>query len=57
MAAEMSPMMRGSLDAATRRLAGHFRGVFSEETVARYVDDSFAQTGRASDASARTSCR
>lgn len=41
---EMSPMMRGSLDAVTRRLAGHFRGVFSEETVARYVDDSYART-------------
>ena len=42
----MSPMMRGSLDAATRRLAGHFRGVFSEETVARYVDDSYEQTAQ-----------
>ena len=42
---EMSPLMRGSLDAATRRLVGQFRGVFSEETVARYVEDSFAQTG------------
>lgn len=41
---EMSPMMRESLDAATRRLSGRFRGVFSEETVARYVDDSYAQT-------------
>ena len=42
---DVSPMMRGSLDAVTRRLAGHFRGVFSEETVARYVADSYAQTG------------
>jgi arsenate reductase len=45
---EMSSMMRRSLDAVTRRLAGHFRGVFSEETVARYVDDSYAQTGQRS---------
>jgi protein-tyrosine-phosphatase len=37
--------MRGSLDAATRRLAGRFRGVFSEETVAQFVEDSFAQIG------------
>lgn len=45
---EMSPMMRGSLEAATRRLAGRFRGVFSEETVARYVDDSYTQTAQRS---------
>jgi arsenate reductase len=42
---EMSPLMRASLDAATRRLAGNFRGVFSEETVARCVEDSFEQIG------------
>ena len=42
---EMSPLMRSALDAATRKLAGKFRGVFSEETVARCVEDSFAQIG------------
>jgi len=38
---EMSPLMRASLDAATKRLAGNFRGVFSGETVARCVEDSY----------------
>jgi arsenate reductase len=42
---EMSPLMRASLDATTRRLAGNFRGVFSEETVARCVEDSFERIG------------
>ncbi len=42
---EMSPLMRASLDAATRRLAGNFRGVFSEETVARCVEDSYERIG------------
>jgi arsenate reductase (thioredoxin) len=42
---EMSPLMRASLDATTRRLAGDFRGVFSEETVARCVEDSFERIG------------
>jgi arsenate reductase len=42
---EMSPLMRGALDDATRRLAGRFRGVFSEETVARCVEDSYEQIG------------
>jgi len=37
--------MRGALDDATRRLAGKFRGVFSEETVARCVRDSNEQIG------------
>jgi arsenate reductase len=41
----MSPLMRGALDDATRRLAGKFRGVFSEETVARCVRDSNEQIG------------
>src|ERR1022692_3345539 len=42
---EMSPLMRASLDDATRKLSGKFRGVFSEETVARCVEDSYAQIG------------
>lgn len=42
---EMSPLMRDALDDATRSLAGRFRGVFSEETVARCVEDSYAQIG------------
>jgi len=37
--------MRAALDAATRRLAGTFRGVFSEEPVARCVEDSYEQIG------------
>jgi hypothetical protein len=35
MPAQMSPLMRGALQDATRRLSGRFRGVFSEETVAK----------------------
>jgi protein-tyrosine-phosphatase len=45
MQTEMSPLMRDALDDATRRLAGRFRGVFSEETVARCVEDSYEQLG------------
>lgn len=37
--------MRSSLEDATRRLTGRFRGVFSEETVARAVQDSYEQLG------------
>ena len=42
---EMSPLMRGALDDCSRRLAGRFRGVFSEETVAGVVEDSYGQLG------------
>jgi arsenate reductase len=42
---EMSPLTRSALDASTRRLAGEFRGVFSPETVARCVEDSFRRVG------------
>ena len=42
---EVSPLMRSALDATTRRLAGRFRGVFSEETIARCVEDSFERIG------------
>jgi protein-tyrosine-phosphatase len=41
----MSPLMRGALEDATRRLAGRFRGVFSQETVAGVVEDSYEQLG------------
>jgi arsenate reductase (thioredoxin) len=45
MATEMSPLMRGALDDCSRRLAGRFRGVFSEETVAGLVEDSYQRMG------------
>jgi protein-tyrosine-phosphatase len=41
----MSPLMRACLADATRKLAGRFRGVFSEETVARVVANSYEQLG------------
>ena len=45
MSVEMSPLMRGALEDCARRLAGTFRGVFSEETVAGVVLDSYEQLG------------
>ena len=45
MPARKSSLMRSALDDATRRLSGRFRGVFSEETVARVVEDSYEQLG------------
>ena len=45
MATEMSPLMRSCLEDASRKLAGRFRGVFSEETVAGVVQDSYEQLG------------
>ncbi len=42
---EISPLMRSALDATSRRLTGRFRGVFSPETVARCVEDSFERIG------------
>jgi arsenate reductase len=45
MPTQMSPLMRAAVDDATRRLTGRFRGVFSEETVARAVEDSYEQLG------------
>ena len=45
MNAETSPLMRGALDDATRRLAGKFRGVFSGESVGRCVEGCYAQIG------------
>jgi hypothetical protein len=43
--AEMSTLMRRCLEDATRKLAGRFRGVFSEETAARVVGDSYERLG------------
>lgn len=37
--------MRGALEECSRRLAGRFRGVFSEETVAGVVADSYERLG------------
>jgi hypothetical protein len=48
MPTQMSPLMRACLDDATRKLSGRFRGVFSEETVAQVVEDSYA-AGSAAD--------
>jgi arsenate reductase len=45
MPAQLSPLMRSALEDATRRLSGRFRGVFSEETVAGVVEDSFERLG------------
>jgi arsenate reductase len=42
---EMSPLMRSALDDTTRRLSGKFRGVFSQKTVARCVEDSSERIG------------
>ena len=42
---QMSPLMHDALEEATRVLTGRFRGVFSEETVARVVQDSYEQLG------------
>jgi hypothetical protein len=39
------PLMRGPLDATTRQLAGRFRGLCSNETVARCVENSFERIG------------
>ena len=45
MSVEMSPLMRGALEDCARRLAGSFRGVFSEKTVAGVVLDSYERLG------------
>ena len=42
---EMSRLMRQCLDATTRELSEEFRGVFSRETVARCVEESFERIG------------
>ena len=43
MAVELSPLMESAAQDTTRRLVGQFRDVFSEETVAQVVRDSFEQ--------------
>jgi protein-tyrosine-phosphatase len=40
---QISPLIRRALDATIARLAGEFHGVFSPETVARYVEECFEQ--------------
>ena len=45
MSTQMSPLMHDALEDSTRALAGRFRAVFSEETVARVVQDSYEQLG------------
>lgn len=45
MATEISPLMLQSLDATIASLANEFRGVFSRETVARYVQHSYDELG------------
>ncbi len=45
MPAQMSPLMRSALEDATRTLAGRFRGIFSPETVAGVVQDSYELIG------------
>jgi arsenate reductase (thioredoxin) len=42
---QISPLMRSALDTTIARLAEELRGVFSRETVARYVEESFEQVG------------
>ena len=45
MSTQMSPVMRSALEDARRELAGRFRGVFSEETISRVLEDSYEQIG------------
>jgi arsenate reductase (thioredoxin) len=45
MSVEMSPLMQGALGDCARRLAGTFRGVYSEETIAGVVMDSYERLG------------
>ena len=42
---QMSPLMRQCLRVTIAELAEEFRGVFSRETVARYVQDSYESVG------------
>jgi arsenate reductase (thioredoxin) len=45
MHAQMSSLMRSALEEAQRELAGRFRGVFSEETISRVLEDSYELIG------------
>ena len=42
---EISPLLRRCLDLSTEELASDFRGVFSRETVTRYLEDSVTRIG------------
>ncbi len=42
---EMTPVLRRALDTTIADLAEEFHGIFSRETVARYVDESAGQLG------------
>jgi arsenate reductase len=42
---EISPLLRRCLDATIAELTDEFRGVFSRETVTRYIEESFEQIG------------
>jgi protein-tyrosine-phosphatase len=44
-AVDATPLMRIRLEAATAQLSEEFRGIFSKETVARYVEDSYELLG------------
>lgn len=45
MHAELTPLLRYCLDTTAARLADEFRGVFSPETVTRYVEASYDHIG------------
>ena len=45
MPTEITPQLRHCLEMTAVQLADEFRGVFSRETVARYVEDSYEQIG------------
>lgn len=45
MSMEISPLLRRCLDATIAELTEEFRGVFSRETVGRYIEESFEQLG------------
>ena len=42
---ELTPLLRYCLETTAAQLADEFRGVFSRETVTRYVEDSYEQIG------------
>ena len=45
MPTELTPLLRYCLDTTAAQLADEFRGVFSPETVRRYVESSYEQIG------------
>ena len=42
---ELTPLLRYCMETTAAQLADEFRGVFSRETVTRYVEDSYEQIG------------